>query len=222
MSAERASLEAILGPVSRETWDRLESLQCAVERWTATSNLVAPSTLPDFWRRHVLDSAQLVPLKAEARNWVDLGSGGGFPGLVIAILLAEKPESRISLVESNAKKAAFLSAVASDLALPARIHRCRIEQARERTGAAEVVTARALAALARLLPLASPWLREGGCGLFHKGRDFVGELAKSHDEWVFDLIEHPSVVDPSGRILEISGLRPRHDVDQDQNGTSRG
>jgi 16S rRNA (guanine527-N7)-methyltransferase len=204
---EIGRLEEIVGPVSRETTERLFAFQAALQRWTAKSNLVAPSTLPEFWDRHVLDSAQLLPLRPRARIWVDLGSGGGFPGLVIAILSAGTPGAAISLVESNAKKAAFLGSVAAELDLPVHVLRCRIEEAHARTGEAEVVTARALAPLPALLRLARPWLAGGAVGLFHKGRDFVGELAKSHDEWVFDLIEHPSVVDPSGRILEISGLR---------------
>jgi 16S rRNA (guanine527-N7)-methyltransferase len=163
----------------------------------------------DLWSRHILDSAQLTALRPQARRWLDLGSGGGLPGLVVAILLAEKDGTLVQLVESNAKKAAFLSNAIAELGLPARVLRMRIEDAHEATGPVEVVAARALAPLSQLLGLARPWLDDGAVGLFHKGREFVGELAKSRDEWEFDLIEHPSAVDPQARILEIGGLRSR-------------
>jgi 16S rRNA (guanine527-N7)-methyltransferase len=218
----RKSLEAIVGPVSRETMAHLAAFQTRLERWTRTSNLVAPSTLSDFWRRHVLDSAQLLPFRRGATIWLDLGSGGGLPGLVVAILLRERPGAHVCLVESNAKKAAFLSATVVELGLPVDVYRCRIEAAHEAVGSVEVVTARALAPLPKLLRLASPWLLEGATGLFHKGRDFVGELSETNDEWLFDLIQHESAVDAGGRILQIDNLKPRLNVTQDQNGTSHG
>jgi 16S rRNA (guanine527-N7)-methyltransferase len=222
LSDELARLEAVAGPVSRETWRRLQAYHAALKRWTAKSNLVAPSTLAEFWERHRVASAQLLPLKPEARRWLDLGSGGGLPGIVIAAFLADRPSSHVWLVESNGKKAAFLNAVIAELGLPAHVCMCRIEEAHDRVGPADVVTARALAPLPLLLRLAQPWLAEGAAGLFHKGRDFVGELAKAHDEWRFDLIEHKSVVESAGRILEIGNLRSRDEARLNQSGTSQG
>ena len=204
-----AELRNVAGTVSRETLARLDFFEAEFRRWSARINLAAPSTLEALWRRHILDSAQLVALKPAALSWLDLGSGGGFPGAIIAVLLVEREGGKIELVESNNKKAAFLNAVKAELNLPVTIHRVRIEEAYARTKPPEIVTARALTALHDLLRLARPWLDEGAIGLFHKGRDFVGELAKSRDAWTFQLVEHISVVDPDSRILEISGLRPR-------------
>lgn len=209
MTADFDRLRAIAGPVSRETESKLIRYGELLERWTKTSNLVAPSTLVNLWDRHILDSAQLVALKPQAGRWLDLGSGGGLPGLVLAILLADKPGSHVGLVESNAKKAAFLHMAVAELGLPATVHRMRIEDAYPTAAQPEIVTARALTALTDLLGLSKPWLDNGAVGLFHKGRDFVGELVKSRDHWAFDLIEHTSAVDPESRILEIGGPRPR-------------
>ncbi len=209
MKADFDRLRAIVGPVSRETESKLLRYSELLERWTKASNLIAPSTLNNLWDRHILDSAQLVALKPDARRWLDLGSGGGLPGLVVAILLAEKHGVHVGLVESNAKKAAFLNTVAAELNLPANIHRVRIEEAYPLAEKPEIVTARALTALKDLLTLSRPWLDDGAVGLFHKGRDFVGELVKSRDVWAFHLIEHQSAVDPESRILEIGVLKPR-------------
>jgi len=209
VKADLDRLQAVLGSVSRETESKLLRYGEMLERWTKASNLIAPSTIADLWSRHILDSAQLMRIKPDARRWLDLGSGGGLPGLVVAILLAEAEGAQISLVESNAKKAAFLNTVVSELELPATIHRVRIEDAYPLVAKPEIVTARALTALKDLLTLSRPWLDDGAVGLFHKGRDFVGELLKSRDVWTFHLIEHPSAVDPDSRILEIGGLQPR-------------
>lgn len=209
MRSDLDGLNRIVGPVSRETESKLVRYVDLLQRWTKSSNLIAPSTLDHIWNRHVLDSAQLLAIKPGARHWLDLGSGGGLPGIVVAILLCESAGARVEMVESNAKKAAFLNTVVAELDLPATIHRTRIEDAHIRTKRPEIVTARALTALQDLLGLARPWLDDGAIGLFHKGRDFVGELAKARDAWTFELVEHISVVDPDSRILEISGLRPR-------------
>jgi 16S rRNA (guanine527-N7)-methyltransferase len=202
-----ARLEAIAGPVSRETSQRLEHFESTFRRWAARINLVAPSTLPHLWERHVLDSAQLVRLAPSALRWLDLGSGGGFPGAVVAILLRDRPGAQIDLVESNAKKCAFLKTALGELEVPARVHAARIEAFEGRADGYDVVTARALAPLPALLELASPWLTAGARALFHKGRDYRREVEESHDVWQFDLVEQPSVVDPEGVILDISGLR---------------
>lgn len=210
MSEDRFDeLRDVAGIVSRETQKRLETFEQEFLKWTARINLAAPSTLGNLWRRHILDSAQLFPLKPDATAWLDVGSGGGFPGAVIAILLRERARASIDLVESNNKKAAFLRTVLARLDAPARVHACRIEDAPGRVAQPEIVTARALAPLPKLLGLTSSWLSAGAIGLFHKGRDYEAELAESNDAWCFDLIEHRSKVDPAGRILEISRLRPR-------------
>lgn len=209
MKEDFERLHGIVGPVSRETESKLIRYGELLERWTRTSNLVAPSTLDTLWDRHILDSAQLLALKPNSLRWLDLGSGGGLPGLVLAIMLAEKRGAQVGLVESNMKKAAFLNMAVAELGLPATVHRMRIEDAYPAAAQPEIVTARALTALPDLLGLSKPWLDRGAVGLFHKGRDFVGELVKSRDRWAFDLIEHHSAVDPESRILEIGGLRPR-------------
>jgi 16S rRNA (guanine527-N7)-methyltransferase len=210
VSATLIELRDVAGEgVSRETLDRLIAFEPVFVKWAQRINLSAASTLNDLWRRHILDSAQLTPLAPQASHWLDLGSGGGFPGLVMAFLLKDRPGAHIELVESSRKKAGFLQAMIGEFELPAKVHAARIEAAKDRFPGTEIVTARALAPLPLLLDLASPWLSNGAIGLFHKGRDYRSELRQSADLWVFDLVEHPSKIDPLGVILEISDLRPR-------------
>lgn len=210
MTERYAELESIAGPVSRETFSRLGQFEDEFKKWSRRINLAAASTLPDLWTRHILDSAQIMKLAPLARRWLDIGSGGGFPGAVIAVLLREREGGFIELVESNAKKTAFLKTVLGQLQAPARVHTARIEDALPRLdGHIEVVTARALAPLKRLLELAEPVLAAGATALFHKGRDYRSEVEQSHDAWLFDLVEHPSAVDPDSVILEISALQRR-------------
>ncbi|WP_163270722.1 16S rRNA (guanine(527)-N(7))-methyltransferase RsmG [Chelativorans alearense] len=204
--ARFAALQAVAGPVSRETFVRLEAFEAAFRRWAARINLAAPSTLPHLWERHILDSAQLVRLAPEAKRWLDLGSGGGFPGGVVAVLLIERAEAHIDLVESNRKKAAFLQTTLAGLDAPATVHARRIEDCYTAIPAPEIVTARALAPLSRLLELAEPWLVQGARALFHKGRDYRREVEESGDAWQFDLVEHSESIG-DGVILEISDLR---------------
>jgi 16S rRNA (guanine527-N7)-methyltransferase len=212
-----ASLEAVAGPVSRETFLRLVAFQELFLKWSARINLAAPSTLTDVWNRHVLDSAQLLVLAPEARYWLDLGSGGGFPGAVIAILLRDNPPNRIDLVESNRKKAAFLQSALGPLGPKIHIHPTRIEAVYGALPVPNVVTARALAPLPLLLKLAAPWLTAGARALFHKGRDYRREVEESAAEWSFDLIERPSRLDPEGVVLDIRNLKARQ---QDRPSTS--
>jgi len=208
MSADRrAGLEALAGPVSRETFERLQRFESQFQKWSQRINLAAPSTLPQLWSRHVLDSAQLAKLAPNAKRWLDLGSGGGFPGAVVAILLRDRNGASIDLVESNAKKSAFLKTVLGELQAPARVHTSRIEAFRQGIGEVEIVTARALSTLPALLELAYPWMDAGARALFHKGRDYRREVEESRDAWQFDLVEHASAVDREGVILEISRLR---------------
>ncbi|TPI13674.1 16S rRNA (guanine(527)-N(7))-methyltransferase RsmG [Mesorhizobium sp. B4-1-3] len=203
-----AGLQKAAGPVSRETFERLQAFEQLFLKWNRSINLAAPSTLDDVWRRHILDSAQLAPLAPIATRWVDLGSGGGFPGLVLGFLLRERPGASIDLIESNRKKASFLQSVIGQFDLPARVLAKRIDGSYGLVSAPEIVTARALAALPDLLDLAAPWLSKGARALFHKGRDYRAEVEESTHRWAFNLVEHSSMTDPHGVILEITDLRP--------------
>lgn len=194
-------------PVSRETFERLKILVARVEEWQKKTNLVAPSTLNDMWGRHIADSLQCIKLKPDARHWVDIGSGGGFPGLVIAAAMADFEESSVDLIESIQKKCSFLRQVNRQMQAPAKVHCDRIENISSSIAQPEIVTARALAALPLLLELASPWLLNGATALFHKGREFESELADCDGLWSFDLINHESVISTDSVILEISNLK---------------
>ncbi len=201
-------LRAVAGDVSRETFDALGAFQARFLQWNARINLVAASTEPEVWTRHILDSAQIVGLAGGRVRFLDLGSGGGFPGLVIALLLRGKDGAMVEMVESNRKKAAFLGDTIARFALPAKVYPCRIAEAAGRTSQPQAVTARALAALPDLLALAAPWLAvPGTIGLFHKGRDHAREFTEGRAEWDFDLVEHPSVSGGGGVVLEIANLR---------------
>ncbi len=204
------SLVEVAGPVSRETFADLLAFESMFVTWARRINLVAPSTLENVWTRHILDSAQLFPLAPRAQEWLDLGSGGGFPGLVLAFLLKERG-GRIDLVDSNHKKAGFLKAVIGQFLLPAKVHVGRIEEI-ELKYAPEVVTARALAPLSDLLGLTFPWLSQTASGLFHKGRDYRQELEETVPAWRFDLVEHRSKIDDDSVILEIENLARRNTI----------
>lgn len=201
-----AELQKVAGPVSRETFEQLKAFRAFFLKWNGRINLVAGSTEEDLWRRHVLDSAQLAPLAPDAVRWADMGSGGGFPGLVMAFLLAERAGS-VDLIESNRKKTAFLQAATGAFNLPARIVPRRIDASYGLVSAPEIVTARALAPLPALLDLAAPWLEGGARALFHKGRDYRREVEESAHRWRFDLVEHRSPIDAEGVVLDIRNLR---------------
>ena len=187
------AVAAIL-PLDEAARARLEGYAALLRRWQPVKNLVAPSTLADLWRRHMADGAQALAAAPDALRWLDLGSGAGFPGLVTAILLADRPGAEVTLVESNGRKVAFLMTVARELGLPVRVLGDRIESVAERlsgpAGRFDAVSARALAPLAPLLALAAPWLTAGSRGVFHKGQDFASEIATATQYWVFDLVEH--------------------------------
>jgi len=200
---------AIAGPVSRETYDRLLDFEQTFRRWGAQLNLVAASQLHMLWERHILDSAQLLKLIPENVSVLDLGSGGGFPGLVLGILAAERGTMTVQMVESSRKKAGFLQAMIGQYALPARVQASRIDQAVGLVSQPDLVTARALAPLPGLLQLASPWLANGAAALFHKGRDYRREVKESFNDWAFDLVEHESVIDAESVILEVRSLRKK-------------
>jgi 16S rRNA (guanine527-N7)-methyltransferase len=199
--------ELVLGRVvSRETEVRLAAFESEFLKWAARINLVAPSTMKDVRQRHMADSAQILDLAPKAKTIIDLGSGGGFPGLILAILLAETPESRVHLVESNGKKCAFLRHINRTLSLNAAVHNDRIEAVISTLPKPDIITARALAPLPLLLQLALPQLSKNVPGFFHKGRDHAHEIASARGEFNFDLLVHPSRVDSGSVILEIRNV----------------
>jgi len=205
-SATPGDISALDGlvDVSRETAERLERFVALVRKWQTAENLVAPETLPVIWTRHVADSAQLAKIFPDARAWVDLGSGAGFPGIVLAILLAELPDGIVHLVESNQRKCAFLRQAIREAGARGKVHAGRIEAVlaawREPV---DMISARALAPLGRLLSLAEPLLSKGAVGAFHKGQDFEREIEEASKSWEFDLILHKSLVEGGGVILEM-------------------
>jgi 16S rRNA (guanine527-N7)-methyltransferase len=193
--------------VSRETEERLAVYVALLGKWQKAENLIAPSTLPMVWRRHVADSAQLVALFPETRRWLDLGSGAGFPGLVVAILGGQHPDTKVHLVESNRKKCAFLRAAIRATRAPAIVLEGRIEGVIAGwSDPVERISARALAPLADLLAMAAPVMEQGVPAAFHKGQDFVREISEATQSWGFDLIKHDSRVGDGGAILDISHL----------------
>jgi len=200
--------------VSRETLARLERYASLLEEWNQRINLVGRSTLGDLWRRHMLDSAQLLPLlppapAGRARVLVDLGSGAGFPGLVLSILGA----GEVHLVEADRRKALFLREVARQTGAPARVHNQRIETMTPIP--ADVVTARACAPLGRLLGYAAPFLAAAGdadsCCLFHKGKRADEELTEAAKAWIMSVESFQSRSDSDGTILRI-GLTRRETI----------
>ena len=195
--------------VSRETLGRLVRYGELLTQWQRAVQLVAPSTLDDLWHRHFADSAQLLTLSPDSRAWLDLGSGAGFPGMVIAILLADLAPNAgnggVHLVESNRRKCAFLREVARATQTDVEIHSCRIEtlQRTGRLAEVDVVTARALAPLPQLIGLAAPWLAGGAIGLFAKGRVAQDEVESAGLLRAANVRLHESLTDAKARIIEI-------------------
>ncbi len=188
-------------------------LRCFVallQEWQRTHNLISPATLPDIWTRHVADSLQLLEHAPAFREWVDLGSGAGFPGLVVAIAAKARPERHFTLVESNFKKAAFLRAAIRETGPNAEVVAERIEaHAPKMAGSADIVSARALAPLEDLLKLAAPYLRQDSVMLFPKGQDFVQEVEAAAQSFAFDVVDYESATDSGGRVLVLRHLRPK-------------
>jgi 16S rRNA (guanine527-N7)-methyltransferase len=195
--------------VSRETQGRLKHFVSLFQKWSQAVNLVAPSTLQDLWDRHIADSAQIFQLYPQPIHWVDLGSGGGFPGVITAILLAEAGSGHVDLIESNRKKAAFLRVCLLECEALGTVRPIRIEAAAQEIQTCDATSARALAPLASLLEYAAPWSarNENLRMLLHKGRDYQREVEIARGRWEFDLLKHPSVVDPDSVILEITKSR---------------
>jgi 16S rRNA (guanine527-N7)-methyltransferase len=199
-----------LTPVSRETMARLDRFVAELLAWQQRMNLIAPSTEATVWTRHIADSLQLLSLAPQAKIWADLGSGAGFPGLVLACALADVPGARVHLIESNGKKAAFLREAAKVAGAAAVIHQIRIvDFVDNRPEPIEIVTARALAPLAELLGAAYPLLRTGAEGLFPKGQHVEAELTEATKCWNLQVSLVPSRTDPSGRIVRVTSIKPR-------------
>jgi 16S rRNA (guanine527-N7)-methyltransferase len=208
LPADRERALALV-PVSRETLVRLDRLVELLLAWQQHTNLVARSTLPTLWTRHIADSLQLVGLAPGARIWADLGSGGGFPGLVIACALAETEGARVHLVESIGKKATFLHEAVRATGAPATVHAQRIEDFVDKAPESlDVVTARALAPLPELLGLAYPLLKTGALGLFPKGQDVAVELTEAAKYWKIQSSLIQSLTDSKGRIVMVRGIEP--------------
>lgn len=197
--------------VSRETLGRLTQFAELFIKWSKSINLIAPSTQDQLWTRHIVDSLQLRNIIDRPGRWIDLGSGGGFPGIITAILLAEHGQGWIDLVESNNKKASFLRMALAETAARGTVHPVRIEDAASKLPAPEFISARALAELDLLFDYVQPWASANPKLqlVFHKGRDYQAEVDKARGRWDFDLLKHPSVVEADSVILEITSLTRR-------------
>jgi 16S rRNA (guanine527-N7)-methyltransferase len=210
------SLKPIAGPedfaeafkVPRETIHRLIAYAELLIAWQARHNLVSAASLDHVWDRHFADSAQILRLAPEADIWLDLGAGAGFPGLVIAILQANHANFRMHLVESTGKKCAFLAEVVRATSAPVEIHCMRVEELSKSATSLkpEIITARALAPLPRLLGLAAPWFGPGVRGLFLKGRDAANEVEVARRDFAFACKLQPSLTAADSWIVEISDL----------------
>lgn len=192
--------------VSRETLDRLDRIISELDVWRQKSNLIGPKEWPQIWTRHVGDSWQLLDHIPEAGRIVDLGSGAGFPGLIIS---AARPDAHVTMMESVGKKCAFLRAAIDVAGLNASVYQGRIESAPP--GKADVVTARAFAPMPQLLEYASPWLRKGAMGVFPKGERWKEELTEARQRWNFAYEAIPSRSGGSGVILIVREVLRRHD-----------
>jgi 16S rRNA (guanine527-N7)-methyltransferase len=199
--------------VPRETIHKLIRYAELLAHWQKSTNLVSASTLPRLWSRHFADSAQLQNLAPEARLWLDLGSGAGFPGLVVAILQAGMSDFRMHLVESNRKKCAFLAEVARETEAPVDVHAMRIEDFASSASplVPDVVSARALAPAPRLFDLAGPFFGANTRGLFLKGREAEAEIAAARKQWDFTARLCPSATANDAQIVEVTGLRPHRE-----------
>jgi len=199
-----------LTPVSRETEARLDRYVALLLEWQAKTNLVAPSTLPNLWTRHISDSLQLLSLAPSAKSWVDLGSGGGFPGVVLACALAEVPGASIHLVERIAKKAAFLREAIRVTGARGTVHLADIGDTVDRiSGPIDCVTARALAPLHQLIGFAEPWVKDGAKALFLKGQDVEAELTEATKYWNIKPELHASRTGGHGWIVELGSIERR-------------
>ncbi|MBN8968629.1 MAG: 16S rRNA (guanine(527)-N(7))-methyltransferase RsmG [Rhizobiales bacterium] len=208
LAADRARALA-LTPVSRETAQRLDAYVALLLQWQAKTNLVSPATLPHLWTRHVADSLQLLELAPTAKIWVDFGSGGGFPGVVLACALAQTEDAMVHLVERNAKKAAFLREALRVTGGRGTVHLSDIgDYVESFSGPVDCVTARALAPLQMLLGFAEPLVQGGAKAIFLKGQDVELELTEATKYWKIEPRLHPSRTG-DGRLVEVERIERR-------------
>lgn len=193
--------------VSRETLERLKAYEALLKKWNPAINLVSKATLEDAWTRHFVDSAQIFDITPDQTgHWVDIGSGGGFPGLVVAIMAKEaRPDMRTTLIESDLRKATFLRTVIRETGIRAEVIAERIEKVLPQQ--ADVLSARALAPLNQLLAFAEQHLSPKGLTVFPKGKTAVDEINASLETWQFDLQKLDSQTDPEAVILKIRNIR---------------
>jgi len=187
---------------------RIEAHRAILADWSQRMNLVGPKELDLYWKRHALDSAQIVRLAPEAKRWVDLGAGAGLPGLIVAAMLADTPGAEVTLVESIGKKATFLREAIAAMGVPAKVLHGRVEDVLGKGARYDVVTARAFAPLPRIMDYARPILSRGAVGLFLKGADLDSELAATQAAgWSLECETLESLSDPRGRILRVTSAR---------------
>lgn len=199
----RALLADCLGlSVSRETAERLEVYSALLTKWNQSINLVSPTTINDLWSRHIIDSAQLITLAGGPTSWVDLGSGGGLPGIIVAAILAETtPKCDVTLIESDRRKCLFMATALREMGLKATIQTRRIESTSQ--DRYHITSARALAPLTNLLFLAEAYRASNGTCLFPKGRNAEAELTQARRDWHIEVDRIPSQTDPEAVILRI-------------------
>jgi 16S rRNA (guanine527-N7)-methyltransferase len=208
--AEDKAAALALTPVSRETEERLDRFIELLGQWQTKTNLVAPSTLPHLWTRHIADSLQLLDLQPTATTWLDLGSGGGFPGVVLACALADRPGAVVHLVERNAKKAAFLREAIRVTSASGVVHLSDIGDIVETIDIRiDCITARALAPLNQLVSFAEPLVKKGAKALFLKGQDVDAELTETTKYWNIQPLLHSSRTGGGGWIVEIDRIERR-------------
>jgi 16S rRNA (guanine527-N7)-methyltransferase len=212
-SADRAEVLEMFD-VSRETSARLDRFVNLLLVWQSHTNLISRASIPSLWTRHVADSLQLLELAKPAPSkppvWLDLGSGGGFPGIVLACVLADIPGACVHLIEGTTKKAAFLREAVSEVGAPAIVHAGRIEALGPPLGPkVDVITARALAPLRELCTMIAPILKKGAQAILPKGQYLDTELTKATKYWNIEAEIVPSKTSPTGRILIVRGLSKR-------------
>jgi 16S rRNA (guanine527-N7)-methyltransferase len=209
LASDKAAALA-LTPVSHDIEARLDRYVALLLEWQAKTNLVAPSTLPHLWTRHIADSLQLLTLAPTAKIWADFGSGGGFPGIVLACALAETPGATIHLVERNVKKSAFLREALRVTDGCGTVHLTDIgDNVDSVVGPVDCVTARALAPLHQLIGFAEPLMKQGAKALFLKGQDVEAELTEATKYWTMQPILHSSRTGGHGWIVELDRIERR-------------
>jgi 16S rRNA (guanine527-N7)-methyltransferase len=191
---------------------RLRVFEKLVLRWSNVKNLVSNRALGDIWVRHILDSVQVQRAMPGANIWADLGSGGGFPGIVTAILLVGRPQAIVHLVESDNRKCAFLRAVSRETGVTTMVHHARIEAVVPTLTGIEAVSARALADLDQLIAWAAPLLRQGAVGVFPKGRTVQNELTRLSTDSRFNINLRPSISQPDSVVALVRSESPMEQI----------